>query len=125
MTQFNSLDYYSLLDIFDNLHFNDLLNLADVDATFYSIITDHYMIRKFRICEKVICLNGYVAQLRADAKLSIGALDSILRFLRIYGHQITRLEFDSVLFDSVSAGKISQHIEKYKLCKHINRIRAN
>lgn len=71
------------------------------------------MIGEFRIHEKDIFLNGYSTEVRADGRLSIGPLDSILRFLRLYGHRITRLEFDSVRFDDVSALKIGQYIEKY------------
>lgn len=92
------LDAYNLMNILDTLDFDSLINLSAASPSLHSLITDHYMIPKFRIHEKLIFINGNIklsASIIADDDIFIGKIGVVSRFLRLYGHIITRLKVDA------------------------------
>lgn len=95
------IDTYSLLDIYDHLDFDDLVNVALIDSHFSDLITRHYMIAKYRIHEKLIQIsnNPDNATDHPDA-VPIRNYGTILQFLQLFGHLITKLEFSHYYSDS-------------------------
>lgn len=108
------LDDYSLLDIFDNLSFYDLINLAGSDARFRQLITEHYMIPKYYINERKIRFDGGGAYDEAtNTTIIIGKFSTILRFLTDFGDVITRIYFSGFSYSPSERDQISRHISKY------------
>lgn len=95
------IDTYSLLNIYDHLDFDDLVNVALIDSHYSDLITRHYMIAKYRIHEKLIRIsnNPDNATDHPDI-LSIRNYETILQFLQLFGHLITKLEFSHYYSDS-------------------------
>lgn len=99
----------------DHLEIAELNNLADTSARFRTLITDQYMIPLLQIPKKLIHIGGqkHFHQLTTD-DLFIGTFQIILRFLRNFGHLITKLKFiGNSSFSSDEKFAISEYIEKY------------
>lgn len=101
------MDDYSLLQIFDCLDINGLINLADISPGFRQLITDHYMIPIFRIHENTIHFSEAKPS-ETRGGLVLTGYHTYLSFLRNFGHLVTVLEFavlqgraSVTIFDSI------------------------
>lgn len=104
------------MNILDLLNFDAILNLTVANPSLHSLITDHCMIPKFRIHEKLIFINGNInrcSSIIADDDIFIGNIDMVLRFLRLNGHIITRLKFDATRYLDTEIKTIGQFIREY------------
>lgn len=113
MDDFQHLDDYSLMGIFDYLNFDELVIVASSNANFRALITDHYMLSVFRIHEKVIrySLNEY-EKVNSDTVI-IKKNETILPFLRNFGHLVTSIQILGEWFDAGHAEEIIYYIEQY------------
>lgn len=102
----------ALLNVFKSLKFNELLNQADKSTRSQQLIERHFMIGKYRVHENIIHLNklydgdditGYF----------LWQYVSTEKFLRNFGHLITKLEFSSVSFTQQEIRLINQQIVQY------------
>lgn len=111
-TQLDQMDTYSLLGIFDNLNFEELLYTADISARIRDIIETHYMVPKYQIHEKPTFISLYDKSDESSAYLVIQKTLNILKFLRNFGHNIEKIKFDAYGYgddDTI----ISEYIAKY------------
>lgn len=95
------IDTYSLLNIYDQLDLDDLVNVALIDSHSHDLITRHYMIAKYRVHEKLIRITNkpYNETDHPDI-LPIRRYETILQFLQLFGHLIKKLEFSDYYSDS-------------------------
>lgn len=111
---FSHLDDYSLLDIFDNLGFFDLINLAASNGRLRQLITEHYMIPKYHINERKIRLDGGGSYDEAtNTTIIVGRFSIILRFLAAFGDVTTRIYFSGFSYNPTERDEICRHISKY------------
>lgn len=110
----NELDINSLLGICDHVNFGSLINLADTNTEFRQLITDRYMIPIFRIHEQVISFEKQdIVMYIPDDTIAIGKVHTILRFLRIFGHLITRVKLSGSQFEEKQTALITRYIDEY------------
>lgn len=108
------LDDFFLLDIFDELSFSDLLNLAPIDPRFVQLIAEHQMIHKYHIDANVIRIDGGGMYDRAKAEIiTIGKYTQILTFLRHFGHLVTKVYFSGFSYNSSEREQITRFLIKY------------
>lgn len=111
--QLQSLDDYSLLNIFDYLKFTELINLASINDEFLEIIRGHIMLPKYRMREKTIRISQQMLGSVDTNIISFTELDEILRFLRTFGDLVEKITFDGSGYGIQGRALISRHIQKY------------
>lgn len=109
----DGLDNYSILDIFDQLHFDELLNMADTCVRFRQLITAQYMIPKYHIHENIVRIASPTIGPATSEKVHISSFNLALKFFRNFGHLITKLEFIDYDYTDKEATTIIQYIEKF------------
>lgn len=92
----HNLDEWNLMNILDFLEFDDLLALSDISPTFRHLISDHYLVHKFRVHKKVINIHSNNrANIFYDKFILIGNLASAKLLLRHFGQLVTKLVLNS------------------------------
>lgn len=127
ISDFEQLDNYSLMDIFDYLYITDLFKMARINPRFADIILDHYA-KKYRLHEKQIIIrmssNGLISDLSVSSLESQSVLlaenaDHALWMLRQFGHIFTNLRYDIAEFGWPNSQKIFEYTEKH--CPHAEK----
>lgn len=106
------MDNYSLMRFFNRLQFDELLNLAGVNSRFHHLI-GHYMLAKHNIHKKVLRLRNVDHPSITANAINIGKSVTILRFLRHFGHLITKLEYTHKHHTTIEHLKIKHSIQRY------------
>lgn len=112
-THLDQLDNYTLLAIFDQMDLTDLMNVANISIRFRQLIIDHFMLSKHRIHEKVIKIAIPRDYTQDGTKLIFRHPETILPFLRNFGHLISKIEFAGSGFIETAANQIVKYIEQY------------
>lgn len=112
-----NLDEYSLLNIFDLLHFEDLVNVAAVQPRLHHVIRNYYAIHKYHLHEKTILIdflneNYQVMHKETDQEL-INSYAGVLQLFRQFGSLIKHLEISRFLCNEEKSIEIFQHIGKH------------
>lgn len=106
-----NLDEWNLMNILDFLEFDDLLALSDISPTFQRIISDHYMVHKFRLHEQVINIHSNNrSNIFYNDFILIGNLASAKLLLRHFGQFVTKLVFNS---ETEGNEDIRRHVEQH------------
>lgn len=100
--------------VLDWLDFDELLNLAETNQHFHQIITDRYIIGKYKLHEKQVLFTGSVdetANLTMDAnKISIHNHLIGMQLLRNYGDLIANIRIDRLYFNNIVAKILAEDI---------------
>lgn len=110
------LDDYSLLGIFDYLHFDDLLNLAELNARFQELILSHCIIPHHFTDHRILILVDWtIVELIDPITNTKYATDftKTLRILRAFGSGIDSLSVRFVSYTSSDSKRISQQVNAY------------
>lgn len=107
------LDKYSFLSVLDYTAFDEMIHLAGTNTEIRQIITDHFMIAKYHIHEKVIRVEGAGHWDRVGNDIIIGNYSKALPFLRIFGHKITKLRVVGDHYSLDVIGKICEYVARY------------
>lgn len=100
-----NLDDFTLLDIFDNLQLEDLLNIAETHGRFHNLLTDRYMNSKFRFPHSIV----HFRKNPPKDSITLTNPNTIFQFLRIFGHLIKKMEF---MAGHYSAGDVEDIMEQ-------------
>lgn len=96
------------------MNLGGLINLADTTPEFRQLITDRYMIATFRIHEQEIVFQKQDIPMYIPADtIAIGNVHTIVRFLRIFGHLVTKMELKGSEFEANEVLLITQYIGEY------------
>lgn len=89
----NDLDEWSLMNILDFLEFGDLLAISTVNPTFDHLVTNHFMVQKFRIHERAIYISSKerLNEISNNNRITIGSMALGQEFLEKFGHLFTHL----------------------------------
>lgn len=107
------LDDYILMEIIDHLGFEELLLFADLNQELRQFITNRYMIARYHIDTSIICFSVAVDEQEIRSRIIIGKMHLVLRFLRIFGHMITKLKFSGLTFTAEETKLISNYISEH------------
>lgn len=115
----DSLDEYSLLDIFDWLPFNDLVNMAEMSPRIHEIIEAYYMIHKYHLDERSIIIDASdhsYSIIDSDTNdVLIHSYSGVLYFLRHFGSVLKHLEISRYFCDDMKFAQIIHFVQMY--CK--------
>lgn len=113
---FNRLHNYALLNVYDHLDFDDLVNVAAVNVQNHDLITHHHMIAKYRIHEKTIRITNSPEEDEPTEDsniLTIHNYKTVLQFFQLFGHLVTKLEFLHFYSIPEAIPTINRHIAEY------------
>lgn len=84
------------MNILDFLEFGDLLAMSAVNPTFDHLITNHFIVQKFRIHERTIYISPKerINEITNNG-ITLGSLTLGQKFLQKFGHMITHLVLSS------------------------------
>lgn len=89
------LNNYALLEIFDAMELDELLNLVDTsNSRLRELITRHQIVNRFRIHEKILKARNDSPQSKIECNNNSVIVDDhvvLLKLLRNFGHIITRI----------------------------------
>lgn len=106
-----------LLEIFDYMEFEDLFNLADSNLKFRELISHRYAIHKYRVHEKLIKLDSFFVKSEkidfGDDIIHVGNTAMLSKFLRNFGHLISRLQIEKNINDEDKFNLICRQIHNY------------
>lgn len=116
-----------LLEILNQIDFNDMVGFADVDKQFQELIGRHILIPKLKINEKTIefshGISGKPGTYSIEKEIKIKDVKIFLIFLRNSGHLITKLSYHEGNLNKSAKKLIGESINKY--CrKSLNEISA-
>lgn len=97
------------------MNFEDLINLADVDATFRETIRHHYMLGTYQIDKLRIRFDGSEYSNIFSDSFIIGKFTVAAKFLRNFGDMIKKLEYSNkpMIFTPNETEIIDGYIEQY------------
>lgn len=113
----DDLDDYTLLSIFDKLNLDDLINVADIGLRYRHLVTRHYAIPKFKLHDSLIRLAGHMLA-GSSFEISSYSIEIVTfpvaqKMLRIFGHLISKLEFNYDRYNPAQARIIAKYINDY------------
>lgn len=108
----DDMDNYSLMRFFNRLQFDELLNLAEINARFRHLI-GHYMLAKYSIHKKILRLRNVENAAITNTAINIGKCATALRFLRHFGHLITKLEYTNKQHNFIENLEINHSIQRF------------
>lgn len=125
---------YTILEIFESLNIEDTIKIADMNYVLQQIVTKHFLLRKFRLHERVVSIGEPTKPLyKSDSKIeewgdTIAVVDPVyaLKFLRNYGHLITRLEVRQPARDSNKVWNyiLQLYVNEYG-CEHLKELQVH
>lgn len=101
------------MNIFDHVDFFGLINLADTNQEIRQVITEHYMIPKYGIHEKLIRFEGAGYSDHVSDDIIIGNYTTVLQFIRIFGHKLSKIQVSGDLYSADVIDKINEYIARY------------
>lgn len=111
--ELDNLDLPSLLNVLDLLNFTELINVA-VNGKFRQIIIDHYMLPIYHIDTEFVHIRKHRTWDRpSEHNITIGNYASSIKFLRHFGHLITKLAHNPAGFFPREVDELERHIVKY------------
>lgn len=115
----DTLDEYSLLDIFDWLPFTDLVNMAEMSPRINKIIEAYYIVHKYHLDERSILIDASdhsYSIIDSDTNdILINSYSGILHFLRNFGSILRHVEISRFICDDRKFAQIIHFVQKY--CK--------
>lgn len=125
---------YTILEIFETLNIEDTIKIADMNYALQQILTKHFLLRKFRLHERVVSIGEPTKPLyKSESKIeewgdTIAVVDPVyaLKFLRNYGHLITRLEVRQPARDSNKVWNyiLQLYVNEYG-CEHLKELQVH
>lgn len=106
----HQLDASNLLDIFDQLNFTDLINVASTHIQFRQLIATRFMIPIYKIHEKTIYLGPKMSFHDNQNEIRIENFNEIVRFLENFGNSIGKLRFNGINLSAFEKNDISSKI---------------
>lgn len=115
--QMDDLDDYTLLSIFDVLNLDDLINVADIGLRYRHLVTRHYAISKFKLHDSLVRFSGHMLA-GSSVEISSYSIEIVdfsmaQKVLRIFGHIISKLQFNYDRYNPIQARRMARYINKY------------
>lgn len=114
--QFDDLDNYALMGVFDELELVDLLKLIDSNGRFNNLIIDHYANGRFQLDTIQIRYTdefpGNPIMITDDA-INVRDFGAMLKLLRAFGHLIKHIEIEHNHMQATQHQKLGEFLSKY------------
>lgn len=117
---FDQLNNIVLLEIFDQMSFDELVNVSDLGERYHEIVIQHYMIPKFKIHNNLVKISferkyneTKIYNLSWGDQIDLRNIKIILKTLRNFGHLISKLEYDGLSANSSTKEMIGRYINEY------------
>lgn len=124
-SDFEQLDDFSLMNIFDYLAVDELVTVSELNGRFASIIAEHYIISKYQLDDRLI--NIFIEHPRCQIAYTVGeqylpiasGLNQTLWVLKHFGYIFNTIRFEVSYFGNVESQKIFEYTAKY--CTHAKK----